>query len=500
MSFYGREMIRPIQDNGLYPISKFNNIPVNSSNFITHNVKESFNILEQQRIQETERKIGPNIDFSLPKNTKDAINPENRFKEMMKIRNEEDFMNKDEKQLLNHSSIVDGLDEKIFEQEEIIDIPMTTSPVLQKNITDDILTDSVSSFIPQEHISNNNKNIFYLTINSRNRNNTHNSSSTDFKVSFKKDEPEEKKINGVTIYKTTKKEDINIPDINFIENVICLDVVLPKTDEIIREPYLWLCVEEWGKLNYGTSVPENAFARLKPMHTITESSFITFRAHMLEKHTSLPFDNTLSFSIMSSDNEKIEINDKFEIKEFKDNYFTKNSTEDYNIGDTLYLYQKYGDIVRFYPNMFLYDVKSTRNGLSFRMYVDTESNNPEKLGSYNGESNRRPVIPTFLNVDDYFCFSYSKNDTIFNQKHKIVRLNNGVVEIKYGDNNVNFVPNNMLNIGFIKKSNNGYYNGRVKILRIIDNYVYIDKNFDNNEYFILHKKLQTSFMFRLEYV
>jgi len=499
MSFYGREMIKPIQDSGLYPVSNFNNIPANSSNFITHDVKDSFNKLEQQRTQETERKMGTKVDFTLPKNTKNNINPENRFQEMMKMRNQEDFMNKDEKQTLNRSSIIDGLDEKILEQEQIVDIPMTQSPILSKTITDNVLTDSVSSFVPQQHISNN-KSIFYLTLNSKNRDSTYSSSSSNFKLSFKKDEIEEKKINGITIYRTNKKEDIKVPEINFVENAICLDVVLPKTEDILREPYLWLCIEEWGKLNYGTDVPDNAFARLKPMHTLPESSFITFKAHMLEKHTSLPFDNILTFSIKSSDNEKIEINDRFEIKEFKDNYFITDNGVDYKSGDILYLYKKYGDIVRFYPNVFLYDVKSTRSGLSFRMYIDTESNNIEKLGGYNGESNKRPIVPTFLNVDDYFCFSYSKNGTIFNQKYKILNLNNGLVEVKYDGSGRKFVPKSISNIGFINKNNNGYYEEKIRVTKIYGTKIYVDRNFDNNEYFILHKKLQTSFMFRLEYI
>jgi hypothetical protein len=569
-TFYSREFSKPLTNPQLYPNQKLENFPepehINSS---TNNTNIMFKKIEQERLNENSSKIPKPIEFTLPENTSDNINPENKFKELMKKREIDDselknkIPNPEKKNIDSikkeniesfpynnsfiqenssqsepqYNSFFDGLDENLLNTEEIVDIP------LQKNENKKIIQQSDSlkynepfklpepiyqSIIPtssQEIFTenlNNEKELktFYLTISSKYRNSNIDLEPTNFTTSLINNNKNNntEKINNEIIfeYNNKKIDDTNIIDNKEIVSVECLDVVVPKLDNILNEPYLWLCVNEWKTSNFGIGVPENAFARLKPLPS-SDLPFITMRSHILEMQHPDELKEKLTLKLLTSDGEQISIQDRTEIKTIKNNIIEIEENHNIEKGDLLYIHSLYeNEVTGFYPNVYIHSIKinnkEDNSTLSLRLFVDKDANNPSnKIGIFADDKDKISILANkYLSIGDKLFLEYTKSKKITGI-FEILDVKNDIITIKFPQQSRSFIPKKITRIGFIKKKNEGYtsnnkkdinYKGGVLVKKVEKNKIYIEGYYNDtdNKYFLLNRKNQVNYIFRFTYI
>lgn len=569
-TFYSREFSKPLTNPQLYPNQILENFPepehINSS---TNNTNIMFKKIEQERLNENSSKIPKPIEFTLPENTSDNINPENKFKELMKKREIDDselknkIPNSEKKNIDSikkeniesfpynnsfiqenssqnepqYNSFFDGLDENLLNTEEIIDIP------LQKNENKKIIQQSDSlkynepfklpepiyqKIIPtssQEIFTenlNNEKELktFYLTISSKYRNSNIDLQPTNFTTSLinnNKNNNTEKIDNEIIFeYNNKKIDDTNIIDNKEIVSVECLDVVVPKLDNILHEPYLWLCVDEWKTSNFGIGVPENAFARLKPLPS-SDLPFITMRSHILEMQHPDELKEKLTLKLLTSDGEQISIQDRTEIKTIKNNIIEIEENHNIEKGDLLYIHSLYeNEVTGFYPNVYIHSIKinnkEDNSTLSLRLFVDKDGNDPSnKIGIFADDKDKISILANkYLSIGDKLFLEYIKSKKITGI-FEILDVKNDIITIKFPQQSRSFIPKKITRIGFIKKKNEGYtsnnkkdinYKGGVLVKKVEKNKIYIEGNYNDtdNKYFLLNRKNQVNYIFRFTYI
>ena len=395
-----------------------------------------------------------------------------------------------------------------------------------------------------EQIYENETKVDYLTILSKYRNSDFYPSPAKFSISLKQNEDSNEdnntdkhtiKVLDKIIFKNTSSNEtiVDIKHINNILSVECLDVVLPNNKEISREPYLWLCIDEWGSSNIGTGVPEGAFARLKMVPNYeAESPFITMRAHILERQHPELINEKLTISLLTSDGEPIQIEDRIEVEEVNrsiDNdsieqgiIKVSGNIEKIKPDDKLYFYSLYNnDVIGFYPNVYIHDIKVKGEGegkdghLSLRLFVDKDPDDTDnRIGKFiNKNTKERIVSSKYLSVGDLLFLEYMKTKKV-SGKFKIIDIKDDIITINFPQTKRKFVPKKITKIGFIKKKNEGYvsqnkedlnYKGGINVKKIEGDKIYLDfKGVDGkdnfNKYFFLNRKKQTSYMFRITYI
>ena len=572
-TFYSRNITTPIINNILQPDKQIENFPLPEQNiFNNKNTNVMFSKIEEERQSENTIHKPKPIDFTLPVNTKQDINHENNFQELMKNRDLDDLKiqinnptvsnkikkkdindiiskpkNQINKEILNdynaiqsenipfiekvintnnsidYNSIIDGLDENLLLVDEIIDKPDIKHIIEYKST---ILKNNKSSFDKETEQKN-----IYLTILSKYRNINIYPSPTNFTLPLVN--PHVKILNNLFFKNNDKINDKNndIPfNIDKIKNILsieCLDVIIPKNNFILQEPYLWLCINEWGSSNIGTGVPNNAFARLKPIPIDKESPYITMRPHILERQTPASINDKITCSILTSDGESFDIDDKMNINNIIDEDVTIleiNNINNIKENDLIYLYSLYNEeIIDFYPNIYI-DILSINNKLknltmTLRLFYDKDTNILDnKIKQLIDNKNLEFIVSNYLSNDDLLFLEINGLQTnIF----KILNIENNIITIQYSQNEKkNIKPKKITKIGFIKKRNDGYqssdkknltYKGGViikKIQKSSDNlstkiYLnnkYIYNNNSNNKYFFLQRNKQISYMFRITYL
>ena len=554
-SFYSRESIKPIKNPLLHPNNKLSEFPKPVNNTLLKNevnLDNRFKQIEEERNNSIVKKPKP-IDFTLPKNSLplNNINPENKLNELMKLRNNMDIKinlenksnqntNKNNKielikkeipskdtfkpfvdntfsnnnlvsfdNLKNNKlgTFMDGLDNKLLEAKEIIDKP--------NNLKE-----------PPTPIKSQITNTTYLTILSLNRNSFTYPSPLSFNINFISDTNDIKytKYQDEILFENQYDTKNQKPNINEIISIECLDVVLPKNNIISQEPFLWLCIKDWGLTNFGTYVPDNAFARLKIINE--KNNFITLRPHILERQTPLTFPNKLEFEIKNSTGNTINIDDRIEIKNTNKNSLEINSLEkdikfsetDIEIlerdtkilkkGDRIYIFSLYSNnVIGFYPNIFMHDIKiNKKNTMTFRLFIDKNGDKSNRIGKYIKDNDKKQIFAyKYLNTDDLFFLEYKKTS----KKYKIIDIKNDLITIQFPQKR-KYIPKNITRIGFIKKNNKGYTSNNINDINFIgghiikninNNIIILDNNIiiPNNKYFLLQQKKQSNFMFRITY-
>ncbi len=376
--------------------------------------------------------------------------------------------------------------------------------------------------------------ISYLSILSKYRDSYLYPDPTSFSMSINKGNDDNSvKILDEIIFKYKKNENtINLENINNILSVECLDVVIPKSLNILREPYLWLCINEWGSSNVGTGVPTGAFARLKVVPSNNDIPFVTMRAHLLERQSPTELSEQLTFSLLTSDGEEIEVKDGIEVKdriEVKDGIEVKDrikvkevkKVKDYMVitalnhnvtpGTKLYFHSLFNNVIGFYPNVYIHDLKVNNNKISLRLFVDKDPDNIDnRIGKFiNKETKERIVSSKYLEVGDMLFLEYVKTNKT-SGKFEILDIKDDIITINFPQTKRKFTPKKIFKIGFIKKENKGYvsqnkkdlnYKGGVIVNKVEEDKIYLKGNFESsNEYFFLKRESQISYMFRVTHI
>lgn len=629
-TFYAREFTQPLNTSSLYPTENLDNFPISQNNTHVNNTNVMFTQIEQERTNENISKKPKPIDFMLPQNTKDDINHESKFKELMKKRelDDGDILNKipnnkkieqpeyesdsssssnipsnntskltspinnvskltsQQKSNINfeplsndnaffiqnnktspgiqYNSIVDGLDETLLTTTEFMDAPLNNKSFSQvsniKNIPQNFPQSSFSKMslaslvsakpnkvslasnglapvgsdasrilrireaLPTDlcSVGDRRQQTIYLTVLSKYRNSHTYPLPIHFSIPFiKTEEQNTVKVSNEIIFKYNSNNQ-TIIDIDNIKNIIsveCLDVVVPNTQTILREPYIWLCVDEWGSSNIGTGVPNGAFARLKAVPGNTTSSYITMRAHILERQTPDTINTQLTFRLLTSDGEPLDttdINDKTDIISFNKNMVEISPNHNVKEGDLLYIYSLYSEeVTGFYPNVYIHNIKVNgtlnKETLSLRLFLDTDANNSDnRIGNFINNSSKHQIIASkYLSVGDLLFLEYVKSKTI-NDKFEIIDIKDDIITINFPQQAKKYIPKKITKVGFIKIKKDGYvstkkedinYKGGVIVKKVDKNKIYLEKEFNtNNKYFFLNQKYQTSYMFRITYL
>jgi hypothetical protein len=658
-TFYAREFTQPLNTSSLHLTENLDNFPISQNNKHANNTNVMFTQIEQERTNENISKKPKPIDFMLPQNTKDDINHESKFKELMKKRelDDGDILNKipnnkkieqseyesdngsssnipsnntskltspinnvskltsqqksniNFEQLSNdnaffiqnnktspgiqYNSIVDGLDETLLNTTEFMDAPLNNKSFSHvsniKNIPQNFPQSSFSkvslaslcsdlpkqvslaslcsdlpkqvslaslcSDLPKQvslaslssnglapvgsdasrmlsirealptdicSVGDSRQQTIYLTVLSKYRNSHTYPLPVHFSIPFiQTEEQNTVKVSNEIIFKYNSNNQ-TIIDIDNIKNIIsveCLDVVVPNTQTILREPYIWLCVDEWGSSNIGTGVPNGAFARLKAVPGNTTSSYITMRAHILERQTPDTINTQLTFRLLTSDGEPLDttdINDKTDIISFNKNMIEISQNHNVKEGDLLYIYSLYSEeVTGFYPNVYIHNIKvnGTLNKatLSLRLFLDTDANNSDnRIGNFINNSSKHQIIASkYLSVGDLLFLEYVKSKTI-NDKFEIIDIKDDIITINFPQQAKKYIPKKITKVGFIKIKKDGYfstkkedinYKGGVIVKKVDSNKIYLEKEFNtNNKYFFLNQKYQTSYMFRITYL
>ena len=473
-------------------------ISSNSSNSI-NSIK---NIDNQSNINSLQKS---NIKF-------EAISDDNTF-----------FIQNNKSSGIEYSSIIDGLDEKLLTTTEFMDSPINNKSFskvsdinnIPKNIQKSIIFGQTSNNLPikteNKRTYDNCQQTIYLTILSKYRNSHIYTLPTHFSIPLI--QPEEQntvKILDEVIFKYNSNNQtiINIDNINNIISVECLDVVVPNIQSIVREPYIWLCIDEWGSSNIGTGVPKGAFARLKSVPGNTNSSYITMRAHILERQTPDTNSKQLTFRLLTSDGEPLDIsdiNDKIDIISFDKNILKISPNHNVKEGD---------EVTGFYPNVYIHNIKINgelnKATLSLRLFLDTDANNSDnRIGNFINNESKHPIIASkYLTVGDLLFLEYAKSK-IINNKFEIIDIKDDIITINFPQNEKKYIPKKITKIGFIKMKKDGYnstkkedinYKGGSVVKKVDNNNIYLDKDFNKqNKYFFLNQKYQTSYMFRITY-
>jgi len=288
-----------------------------------------------QNLRNIEQNNSPkHIDFKLPQTTEN-INYENRFNQLMAERKQYDnSTTKEQKNNVNNDIINNNTNNidvsNMYNNDNLFNNNTSNNNLhendffnIKKEKDDDNIIRSTLNDYPREIKEQS----LYLYISSKNRDFNRYKYSTSFSVN--------NNINGY------KKENINL---TFIENIVsieCLDVILPIDDSIRNEPFLWLCIKDWGLTNVGNNIPENAFARLK--YVSQTPKFITMRPHILERQIPPHIGNVVHFNITDSCGNSLHLSDKIFITNIGNNFLDiKNSNGiEINKGDIVYIYSNY---------------------------------------------------------------------------------------------------------------------------------------------------------------
>lgn len=508
------------QRSSIHPKQNFEEFPtLPQSTRNTHeNVGDAFKRIETERVGLTKKDNPKQVDFSLPKE-KDDIDPEERFQKMMEERYHDDKILSQKSNIEQDSSVIkkdnlvdnlvdneshspftsdkfmEGLSESMLNTSSVKDIPdivpISTPPRSSYHLPEKLKTPE-NPENPEDHEDNDRVRDIYLTIHSKYRDASVYPSPYDFTMttdSFDKDSSDVRLNNHLLFISEDKglDPDLSVDDLKGLTVVECLDVSLPKTlPEVFEEPYLWLCIPEWGGSNRGTGVPKGAFARLKPVPSNINSNFVTMRAHVLERQI-VNNDNqtSLSISVLTSDGHPLSFENSSLSRRLEDK-------------DRVYircLYPPKSELTNFQPNVCMYSLKynKKREELSFKMYVTEEKDIQNKIGSFRNEK-----IKTKLPVNRYL----SENDMFFietpeeSQYCKILNVSDDTVIIKTPEkyikiNRIGFLKHNPR--GFTSNNKNDvHYTGGVQYKKMSDMLKY-----DKDSYIMLPKKEQTSFMFRL---
>ena len=605
-TFYSRNFTPPVTNPILHPEKQIENFPPPQQDRTpSNNTKKMFSKIEEERTNEKNIKKPPQIDFTLPLNTKENINHENKFQELMKKREIDDItLNKDlntDKNILNsnkidnsktnsykihqeidnsffsnknsnleYNSIVDGLDDNLLNMDDIIDTPHIKHPNIsnqtperqnnqtfperqnnqtfperygqtperqnnqtperqnnqtpekQNNQTPERYGQTPERYgqTPERYVQLSEKieKTIYLTILSKYRNTDIYPSPTNFTLSLKKKESNIVKLSDEILFKETFPDENNefilndIININNIISIECLDVVIPKNDFILQEPYLWLCINEWSSSNIGTGVPNGAFARLKPISFDKESPYITLRPHILERQSPLKMSDTLTLKIVTSDGEPIDIEDRVELKtiQYVNNSINLETDKNIKENDLIYIYSLYDEVIGFYPNVYIHSltVNKSKQNISFRLFLDKDANiSDNKIGKFIDKDTKIRIIASkYLSVGDLFVIDVDKETN----KYKILDIKDDIITIDYKKN-----IKKITRIGFIKQKKEGYssknkqdihYKSGVQIKKVdvsesISKLHLKNYTFDNtNQYFLLQRNKQISYMFRITYL
>ena len=481
-TFYGRNFTAPLHNPVLHPEKQIESFPPPQQDRTFNNTKMMFSKIEEERKMEN---VKPAFEFPLPVNTKDEnkiqekrenVKPafdlsyknENKFQEMMKNRENDDLHIEKAHFKDSYNSIVDGLDENLLKVDEVIDKPENEKTV-------------------------------YLTISSKYRDTSIYPSPTHFTL--------ETETN--TIYLSDeilfKENRVNVDfTLNNIISIECLDVVIPKSDFILQEPYLWLCINEIGTSNIGTGVPNGAFARLKPMPVDKNSPYITLRPHLLERQILTKINDKLTFRILTSDGEPFEIEDKVEIKVNSNKLEIKNT--DIKENDLLYLYSIQNEVIGFYPKVYIHSLSVAKNIMTLRLFLDKENDSDNKISKFIDKNTKIRIIASkYLSVGDFLFLESDKEKN----KYKIIDIKDDIISLEYKS----VKPKKITKIGFIKQgigyqSNNkediNYKGGvLVKDVKKVDDKMIISlkNNYNiNNNYFLLQRNKQVNYMFRITYL
>jgi hypothetical protein len=503
---------------------------------------EAFTRIENERASMFRKNNPRNIDFSLPKSKEEEQeNPEDKYQRMMaerqrddqilssnKPENAEDIANsaefreasvsmsqerqfqgrqpmpaqRDSAPAFMGDNFVSGLDESMLMANEVKDTPKASfdKRVSQRH-TLQAPPAALSYEPPPREVREQDR---YLTIHSRFRDVGQYPSPYNFKLSTENVDSDTSEVTLGDNLLFRSREPGNEPmldteDLRNIRVVECLDVSVPKSlTAAFEEPYLWLCIDEWGSANTGTGVPSGAFARLKPVPSNLDSFFVTMRAHVLERHM-LQTNNIkdLTFRLLKSDGEEITSNDYHLLSD-------KGKKIDSN--ELIYIrcfYPEKSEMTGFQHNIFMYSLKHNkkRNELSFKMYVSDEvSQVKNKIGSYRNEKvkHKLPVNRYLAEGDLFFLEVPDSKDSKDYKYCNILNVSQDTITIS-----IDQIPKNISRIGFLKKNPRGYasddknavnYKGGVKEFNLT---VPFDGPYKENSYFFIRRKEQVSYMFRL---
>ena len=514
--------IQPEQKPSLYPNDNVDYIP-RQDRFVQKNTNDMFKIIGEERKDKNSRP--KEIDFRLPENTKPDF-LENNF---------------DSNDKPTYNSFLEGLDEKLFEQREINDFPIKNTnrfPPQQMNDTNRFppqQMNDTNQFPPQQMNDTNRfppqqindisisdevqKKYCYIHISSKYRNTSIYPSPTYFSsfIVTKKNKKDVKIQDTIIFTDDEIISDSQLKDKDII-SIECLDVTMPKIDSIIKEPHIWLCIKEWESLNIGNGIPNNAFLRLKPVLYYKDLQFVTCRGHLLEKQTSNKLNDKITLELLKSDGEKININDKTEIKSIDNNILYVNNHSNLE-GDRIYIYSMYSnEITGFYPNVFIHDLKvekENNQSLSFRLFIDNSPNDiNNKISIFSNTNDKTNIISSQYIQKDYMIYlEYVKTkNTNMKGIYKVLDVKNDIIMIEFPQTKKTFIPKIITKIGFIKKNENGYLSDRIEdinykggclISKVENNKIYIDNTFktdDYNKYFFINSKNQINYMFKVTYV
>jgi hypothetical protein len=311
--------------------------------------------------------------------------------------------------------------------------------------------------------------------------------------------------NLVCSYEIEELAHLREDDLKNISVIECLDISLPKHSNIYSEPYLWLCVEEWGSNHIGENVPKGALAHLK-MIPNQNQEFITMRPHMLERQIlNKPLTSSLSIKITTSDGELLEneFQDKrnMTIQNFQPELCTKLYTDITNLkkGDFIYVYD-------YFPS------KSETNFFSNQVFISSIERKKNELHLHfffkdSKHSNQLDSLDKYLYKEDLLFFEYIKNNKKITNYFLITNSYKNEITISFTEKS-SFCPKKISKIGFLKKNKQGFQSSNKKdihykkghrIQEVFENYITLDStlHINSNYYFFLQKKEQVSIMFRL---
>ena len=348
--------------------------------------------------------------------------------------------------------------------------------------------------------------VLYVAISSLYRKNKH-ITPTNSVLSWKKEENDV--ILHDTILFTKPEKDISLFSIDSIENILsveCLDVIVPNIDIFQKEPYIWLCIKEWSSNNKGTNIPKNAFTRLKEISTSSSvSPYISLKSHIFDRKTPTNLENILSLELRTSDNTPIICNDMIHIQNILNtSSFQVSNTDNIKKNDIVYLFSYFPKkYIPFYTEIYVYNIKILeKDTLSFRLCIHK---NTEDIGNKICIFSKNDIsipIEKYISTSDLFFIEYKKRNTIYSSSYKIKKIQNGIITIQFPQK-TKYILTNITKIGFYSMSKQGYNMNELKVQNIENNTITINKEFpfqDWNRYFLLSKKYQTHYYFRINYL
>lgn len=416
--------------------------------------------------------------------------------------------------------VIDSMDEKEHTENNFIEqsleqsLEKSVEQSVERNITNYI--QSLQNIPPNTQFNTTQdepkeEKITYISVSSLYRKNKH-QSSTNSLFSWKNKEKDIEFENTILYTNTAKYNNTmySIVPIDTILSVECLDVIVPKIHLFEKEPFVWLCIQEWrvenvGE-NLGTNIPKHAFTRLKEVYNNDSSPYISLKSHIFDRKTPTKLQNSLSLELRTSDNTHIECNDTINIQKIlSSTSFQLSTTENIEKNDVLYIFSYYPEhYIPFYPEIYLYDIKiHQKNTLSFRLCIHTNTEDiHNKICTFSKDDITIP-IETYISTNDLFFIEYKKRNKTISSSYPIQKIQNGIITIQFPQT-TKYIPTNITKIGFYSMSNEGYTIDTVKVQDIQDNNtITIDKEQswkDWNTYFVLSKKQQIHYYFRVHHL